>query len=233
MSHELRTPLNVVIGFSEMLADQTFGPVNAKQAHYVENILQAGRHLLSLINDILDLSKVEAGKMSMSTQPLRLKNVIKQTVELTQSRAVKHGLSLKLSVSDDLSVTADERMLKQILFNLLSNAIKFTPAGGTVHVSAERVDGDVRVSVSDTGIGIKAADMERVFAPFEQVDSSLSRAHQGTGLGLSLCRRFVEMHGGKIWVESAGEGCGSTFRFTLPAVQDGVAAEALAKGGEQ
>mgnify|MGYP003607350144 CR=1 FL=1 len=218
MSHELRTPLNAVIGFSEIMADQTFGLLNAKQLHYVDNVLQAGRHLLSLINDILDLSKVEAGKMNMAPQRLQLKSVTDQTIELTRSRAMKSGLSLKQAVPGELAVVADERMLKQILFNLLSNAIKFTPSGGEVGVTAARLDGSVRVSVSDTGIGIKAADQERVFAPFEQVDSSLSRKHQGTGLGLTLCRQFVELHGGKIWVESAGEGRGCTFSFTLPAL---------------
>lgn len=216
MSHELRTPLNSVIGFSEILADQTFGGINAKQARYVDNILQAGRHLLSLINDILDFAKVESGKLTAAPIPQLLSAVAAQVVEITHARAVESGLSLQQAVPEGLSALADERMLKQILLNLVSNAIKFTPAGGEVHVSAERRGADVWVSVRDTGIGVQAADRERIFAQFEQVDSSLARRHQGTGLGLALCRRFVELHGGRIWVESEGAGRGSTFIFTLP-----------------
>jgi len=216
MSHELRTPLNSVIGFSEILAAKNFGPMNAKQERYVDNILQAGLHLLSLINDILDFSKVEAGKMTIDPQPLLLSGIASHVLELTQSRAQKQGLSIRQIVPGDLVVSADERMLKQILFNLVSNAIKFTRSGGDIRVTAERLGDEVRVSVADTGIGIKAEDQERIFDQFEQVDSTLSRRHQGTGLGLTLCRRFVDMHGGKIWVVSAGEGRGSTFHFTLP-----------------
>ena len=219
MSHELRTPLNSVIGFSEILADKTFGPINPKQERYVDNILQAGLHLLSLLNDILDFSKVEAGKMTLDPQPLLLRNIASQVLELSHNRAQMHGLNIRQSVPGDLAVSADERMLKQILFNLVSNAIKFTPSGGDIRVTAERLGNEVRVSVADTGIGIKAEDQERIFAQFEQVDSSLSRKHQGTGLGLTLCRRFVEMHGGRIWVESAGEGHGCTFYFTLPVLR--------------
>ncbi|MEI6644933.1 MAG: PAS domain S-box protein [bacterium] len=218
MSHELRTPLNSVIGFSEILADKTFGPINVKQERYVNNILQAGKHLLSLINDILDFSKVEAGKMTIDPQPLLLRDVASHVLELTRNRAQVHGLSIQQAVPGDLNVLADERMLKQILFNLVSNAIKFTPSGGGIRITAEKLCNEVSVSVSDTGIGIKQEDQERIFMQFEQVDSSLSRKHQGTGLGLALCRRFVDMHGGKIWVESTGEGHGSTFHFTLSAV---------------
>lgn len=218
MSHELRTPLNAVIGFSEMLADQTFGPVNPKQTRYLNNVLEAARHLLSLINDILDLSKVEAGKMEMVRRPLRLKGVTDQVMELVRGRALKHDLRLTQVVPEDLEVPADERMLKQILFNLFSNATKFTPDGGSIGVTARRLEDAVQISVSDTGVGVRPEDRERIFEQFEQADSSLSRKHKGTGLGLALCRKFIAMHGGRLWVESAGEGRGSTFHFTLPLI---------------
>ena len=216
MSHELRTPLTAVIGFSEILADQTFGPVNARQARYVSNILQAGRHLLSLINDVLDLSKVEAGRMKLECGPLSLVGVVDAVLELTRGRAHRHQLEVRREIPPDLTVFADERSLKQILFNLLSNAAKFTPDGGRIVVSARRVEGAVRIEVSDTGIGVCAADQARIFEQFEQVDSSLGRRQQGTGLGLALCRRLVELHGGRIGVTSEGDNQGSVFHFTLP-----------------
>ncbi len=216
MSHELRTPLNSVIGFSEVLANQTFGVLNPKQLRYVNHILQAGRHLLSLINDILDLSKVEAGKMKLELQRMLLDKTVTQVVDLMRYRAEKNGLLLSQVVPSGLIVKADERMLKQILFNLLANAVKFTPNGGQITVTAEQLGSEVRISVADTGEGIKATDQERIFKEFEQADSSMGRKHQGTGLGLALCKKLVVLHGGRIWVESAGEGRGSVFRFTLP-----------------
>ncbi|MBM3883115.1 MAG: bacteriohemerythrin [Verrucomicrobia bacterium] len=227
MSHELRTPLNAIIGFSEVLEDRTFGELNPKQAKYVDHVLGAGRHLLSLINDILDLSKVEAGKMELEPARFRIKGMLEDGLTLIKEKAYKHGLSVELTAPDDLTVTADERMLKQVMFNLLSNAVKFTPEGGSIRVSAE-VSSDqapstshlppsnLLISVSDTGIGIKKEDQGRLFGEFVQLDSGADRKHQGTGLGLALSRKFVELHGGRLWVESEGVDKGSTFRFVIP-----------------
>ena len=216
MSHELRTPLNSIIGFSEILHDQTIGPLSPKQIRYVDNVLTAGQHLLSLINDILDLSKVEAGKTTLEAKSFAIKPVFDNAMILVKESALKRNLALSLDSSSGLTIVADERMLKQILFNLLSNAVKFTEPGGRIAVVAEQVDDTLRVSVSDTGIGIQPQDQSRLFMEFEQLDSGYDRIHQGTGLGLALTRKFVELHGGRIWVESEGAGKGSTFRFTLP-----------------
>jgi two-component system CheB/CheR fusion protein len=216
MSHELRTPLNSIIGFSEVLHDQTFAPLTPKQSRYVDNVLTAGQHLLSLINDILDLSKVEAGKMTVEAKSCVVRPMLENALILVKERALKRGLLLSLEAPAELTVAVDERMLKQILFNLLSNAVKFTEPGGRITVTAERAGDDLCVSVTDTGIGIKLADQPRLFTEFEQLDSGYDRIHQGTGLGLAITRKFVELHGGRIWVESEGEGKGSTFRFTLP-----------------
>ncbi len=216
MSHELRTPLNSIIGFSEVLYDQTFGPLNPKQTHYVNNVLTAGQHLLSLINDILDLCKIEAGKFNVMPITFAVQPVLNNALILVKERALKQGLTLSLESPSDLMVSADERMFKQILFNLLSNAVKFTPSGGRITVTAERAGHDLRVSVADTGIGIKHEDQSRLFTEFEQLDSGYNRLHEGSGLGLALTRKFVELHGGSICVESEGEGKGSTFCFKLP-----------------
>ena len=233
MNHELRTPLNVVIGFSEVLAERMYGELNEKQAKCAENILNAGRRLLGLINDILDLSKIESGKMDFERVKVPVKGLLENSLTLVKEKAYKHNLKLKVSAADGMVVQADERMLKQVMFNLLSNAVKFTPYGGAVDVTAEVVGADrisnlpgegahppeerwLRISVSDTGIGIKAEDQDRLFRTFEQLDTGSGRKYQGTGLGLSLCQRFVEMHGGRIWAESEGEGKGSTFRFVIP-----------------
>ena len=222
MSHELRTPLNAIIGFSEILQDLTFGPLNPKQSRYVDNVLTSGRHLLNLINDILDLSKIEAGKMKLEPAPFRVKGAIEDALVLVKEKALKHGLDLVLDAADNLTITADERKFKQIMFNLLSNATKFTPDGGRITVAAERCAKNVQISVTDTGIGIKPEDQPRLFHEFQQLDTSLARKHEGTGLGLALSRKFVELHGGRIWVESPGAGKGSAFRFVLPLEQPGV-----------
>jgi signal transduction histidine kinase len=225
MSHELRTPLNAVIGFSEVLQDRLFGDLNDKQAEYVGDIHTSGRHLLSLINDILDLSKVEAGRMELQLTTFALSDVLENVVALARERATRQGTSLRLEVDPSAgAVDADERKIKQVLFNLLTNALKFTARGGHVDVTA-RGDGDeVRVSVSDDGIGIAAADHARIFEEFQQVGRS--QVQEGTGLGLALSRSFVELHGGRLWVESE-PGKGSTFTFTLPCSQrTGAAAEA-------
>jgi two-component system CheB/CheR fusion protein len=232
MSHELRTPLNSIIGFSEVLHDQAFGPLNPKQTKYVDNVLTSGQHLLSLINDILDLSKVEAGKMTVEARSFVVRPMLENALILVKERAMKRGLMLSLEAPDDLTVSADERMLKQILFNLLSNAVKFTEPGGRIAVTAERAGDDLRVSVADTGIGIKPEDQARLFTEFEQLDSGYDRMHQGTGLGLAITRKFVELHGGRIWAESEGEGKGSTFRFTLPLIREDRKAPKVLAGAE-
>jgi signal transduction histidine kinase len=217
MSHELRTPLNAVIGFSEVLLDRLFGDLNEKQADYITDIHTSGRHLLSLINDILDLSKIEAGRMELQLSDVTLSDVIESSVALMRERATRNGISLRLDVDSSAgAVEADERKLKQVLFNLLTNALKFTDRGGHVEVTA-RGEGDrVVVSVRDDGTGIALADQARIFEEFEQAGGS--GAQEGTGLGLALSRRIVELHGGRLLVESA-PGRGSTFTFTLPRAQ--------------
>jgi signal transduction histidine kinase len=216
MSHELRTPLNSVIGFSEVLLERTFGEINAKQEQYVGVILSSGRHLLSLINDILDLSKIEAGRMELEPTMFSLSAAVQNALTLVSDRAARHGVTLASTVDDRLgSIRADERKVKQILLNLLSNAVKFTPEGGRVEVSAAPADGMVEISVSDTGIGIAPEDQGVIFEEFRQVGTDYVRKREGTGLGLTLVRKLVLLHGGRVWVKSA-LGQGSTFTFTLP-----------------
>jgi signal transduction histidine kinase len=216
MSHELRTPLNAVIGFSEVLIEKMFGDVNAKQEEYLNDILASGRHLLSLINDILDLAKIEAGRMDLDLEDFDVAQAIDNAVVLVRERATRKGLTLDTRLDRELgSLRGDQRKVKQILLNLLSNAVKFTPEGGRVEVRAQRLDGHVEVSVTDTGIGIAAEDLEAVFEEFRQVGTDYAKKHEGTGLGLTLSRKFVELHGGRIWVKSQA-GQGSTFAFTLP-----------------
>jgi PAS domain S-box-containing protein len=215
MSHELRTPLNAVIGFSEVLGERMFGELNDKQAEYVQDINASGTHLLSLINDILDLSKIEAGHMELELTHFHLPQAIENALVLVRERALRRGLTLEQSIDPGLGeLQGDERKIKQVLLNLLSNAIKFTPAGGRVAVRADRVDEHVEVVVSDTGVGIAPEHHEAVFEEFRQVGAAEKRA-EGTGLGLALARKFIELHGGRIWVKSQ-VGAGSTFTFTLP-----------------
>jgi signal transduction histidine kinase len=217
MSHELRTPLNAVIGFSEVLQDRLFGDLNDKQAEYVADIHASGRHLLALINDILDLSKIEAGRMDLQITPFALSDVVQNSVALSRERATREGIALGLDVDPDIGVIeADERMLKQVLFNLLSNALKFTPKGGHVGVSAHALGDDVVVNVRDDGVGIAPADQARIFEEFLQVGAA--HLQEGTGLGLAISRRFIELHGGSLRVQSE-PGNGSTFTFTLPRSQ--------------
>jgi signal transduction histidine kinase len=216
MSHELRTPLNAIIGFSEVLGERMFGELNDKQSEYVQDILSSGRHLLALINDILDLSKVEAGRMELELSRFDLPAAIGSAVILVRERATRHGLAVELSVDDRLGpFVGDERKIRQVLLNLLSNAVKFTPEGGRIQVRAAPADGAVEISVSDTGIGIAPEDQEAIFQEFRQVGTDYARKREGTGLGLALARRFVDLHGGRIWVKSR-PGEGSTFTFTLP-----------------
>lgn len=218
MSHELRTPLNAIIGFAQVLQKQYYGTLTEKQSKYVDYILTSGQHLLSLINDILDLSKIEAGKLELDLSTFSLKKLLENSLIMVKEKAARHRLEISLHVDPDIpEVTADERKVKQIVYNLLSNAVKFTPDGGKITIQARLLGGDqVQVSVADTGVGIAPEDRERIFEAFVQVDSSYTRQYEGTGLGLALVRRLVELHGGRVWVESAGLGKGSTFYFTLP-----------------
>jgi signal transduction histidine kinase len=216
MSHELRTPLNAIIGFSEVLLEKLFGDVNDKQEDYLRDIYTSGKHLLGLINDILDLSKVEAGRMDLEPSQFDLPSAMSNALTLVRERAQRHNMTLHLDVDPALtSVTADERKLKQILVNLLTNAVKFTPDGGRIDVIARRLPEAFSIAVRDTGIGIAKADYEAVFEEFRQVGRDYTRKQEGTGLGLTLTRRFVELHGGHIGVESE-LGKGSTFTFTIP-----------------
>jgi signal transduction histidine kinase len=216
MSHELRTPLNAVIGFSEVLLDRMFGELNPKQDEYLQDILTSGRHLLSLINDILDLAKIEAGRMELEVVDFHLPQAIDNSITLIRERASRRAITLGVEIDPRLGeIKGDERKVKQVLLNLLSNAVKFTPEGGQVGVQARFADGFAEISVTDTGVGIAPEDHEAVFEEFRQVGSDYAKKHEGTGLGLTLSRRFVELHGGKIWVKSQlGEG--ATFTFTLP-----------------
>lgn len=226
MSHELRTPLNAIIGFSEMLQDQTFGELSKKQLRYVENVLGSGRHLLQLINDILDLSKVEAGKMELELSEFDFSTVLSDLEVIARGLANKKHVQFDIECPDESpTITGDPRRLKQVVFNLIGNAIKFTPEGGKVLVKCELAEfsssdpvnaGMLQLSVTDSGIGVALDDQERIFKSFEQADSSLARQHEGTGLGLPLSRRLIEMHGGRLWMESEGEGKGSTFTFEVP-----------------
>ena len=216
MSHELRTPLNAVIGFSEVLLERMFGELNDKQAEYLDDILSSGRHLLSLINDILDLAKIEAGRMELELGAFDLSLALDNALTLVRERATRHGIGLVLAVDGQLgTLVGDERKIKQILLNLLSNALKFTPEGGKVAVRAVRAAGSVEISVSDTGIGIAPEDQEAIFEEFRQVGTDYARKREGTGLGLALSKRFVELHGGKLWVTSE-VGRGSTFTLSIP-----------------
>ena len=252
MSHELRTPLNHIIGFSELIVDRQFGDINDAQEEYLNDVLESSRHLLSLINDILDLSKVEAGKLEMEWSDLDPQELFERSLSMFMDKALKHGIQLSADLAGvPASIRADERKLKQVMYNLLSNAVKFTPDGGRVCLATRIVECRVRtgrrwvdpggefkviqdehkgtattptdnrhkcleVSVSDTGIGLRAEDLKRVFKPFEQADGSLSRRYEGTGLGLSLTKKRVELHGGRLWAESEGEEKGSAFLFVIP-----------------
>jgi GAF domain-containing protein len=232
MSHELRTPLNAILGFSEVLAERMFGEVNEKQAEYLQDILSSGRHLLSLINDILDLSKVEAGRLELELGRFHLPAALDNALSLVRERATRHGITLTQSgavvvVGD---IVADERKVKQILLNLLSNAVKFTPEGGRVDLTATVADDVITIAVSDTGIGIAPEDQATIFEEFRQVGRDDARKQEGTGLGLTLAKKFVELHGGRIWVDSQ-VGKGSTFTFTLPVRPDGRSASDQGGGG--
>jgi signal transduction histidine kinase len=231
MSHELRTPLNHIIGFTDLVLEKQFGDLNEIQSEYLTDVLNSSQHLLSLINDILDLAKVEAGKQELQPSDVDLKTLLESSLVMVKEKALKHSLQISLDTRDiPEKITADERMLKQIIYNLLSNAVKFTPENGKISLTARSCKfngGDdstdisyqrrgVKISVSDTGIGLKPENIEFIFNPFDQVENSLSSRFKGTGLGLSLTKNLTELHGGRIWAESEGVGKGSTFSFVIP-----------------
>lgn len=221
MSHELRTPLNAIIGFSELMGEDAVGALNEKQKEYIGYVSQSGKHLLSLINDILDLSKVEAGKMELELSEFNLKELLKNSFVFVKEKAYNHNIRLSDDIKDDTgNIRADERKVRQAVFNLLSNAVKFTPDNGQIGIEAKKInDKEVQVCVWDTGIGVEKKDASKIFAEFEQIDSEYSRKSAGTGLGMPLSKKFVELHGGKMWFESEGKGRGSRFYFTLPMTQ--------------
>ena len=214
MSHELRTPLNAVIGFSEVLLDRLFGELNERQDEYVRDIWKSGRHLLELLNEILDLSKVEAGQMVLEPTRFQVSESLESTLAMVRERAAQHGIAISLEAPDDVTIVADELRFKQLVLNLLSNAVKFTPDNGRVDIRAWMEGEELHVTVTDTGVGIREEDRERVFETFQQGGRGVAR-EEGTGLGLTLCRRIVELFGGRLWLESE-VGVGSTFGFVLP-----------------
>ncbi|MFC2070471.1 PAS domain S-box protein, partial [Chloroflexota bacterium] len=219
MSHELRTPLNAVIGFSQVLQEQYFGELNEKQTEYTNDILESGQHLLSLINDILDLSKIEAGKMELELSKVNIKDLLESSLIMIKEKALVHGISLNTEISKDLEnlkIAVDERKIKQVMFNLLSNASKFTPDGGAINIEGRKEKEEIIISVSDTGRGLAPEMTEKIFEEFYQVSSGAKDKTPGTGLGLPLTRSIVEMHSGRIWAESKGLDKGSTFTFILP-----------------
>lgn len=246
MGHELKTPLNHIIGFTKLVVDKSAGELTETQEKYLDHALTGSRHLLDLINDILELSDVESGEKGLNPTEVDLRLLLENSLVMIKEKAMKQGVMLSTdleSIPD--SVTADERKLKQIVFCLMSNAVKFTPYGGEVHLKAESTDAPfwptgsnrkaliekkqgagtqeqkdtrkyIRISVSDNGIGLKPEDLEEIFDSFKQVEQSENRRFQGTGLGLTLAKRLVELHGGRIWVESDGPGKGSVFQFVIP-----------------
>jgi signal transduction histidine kinase len=219
MSHELRTPLTGIIGLTDLLKEQLFGELNEKQSGYVDRIMNSSEHLLSLINDVLDLAKVEAGRMELEPSMTKVKDIVENSLLMIKEKAHKHQIQTALEIApevEDLEIYADERKLKQIIFNLLSNASKFTPDGGSITMSAYRDGDNLNITVKDTGIGISAENREKVFEKFKQIQSKLQDKTPGTGLGLPLVLGFVELHGGTTWLESEGEGKGSLFGFSIP-----------------
>jgi signal transduction histidine kinase len=219
MSHELRTPLNAIIGFSQVLQEKYFGDLNEKQAEYVSDILESGQHLLSLINDILDLSKIEAGKMELELSNVKIRELLENSLVMVKEKALVHGINLNVHSTgdlEDLEIMADGRRLRQVMFNLLSNATKFTPDGGAITVEGRKKGKEFIISISDTGIGIASEEQGKIFNEFYQASGDMKDKTPGTGLGLPITKRIVEMHGGRIWVESEGLGKGSRFTFTLP-----------------
>jgi signal transduction histidine kinase len=241
MSHELRTPLNAIIGFSEALLSGIYGPINERHREYLNDILVSGENLLGLINDVLELSKIESGSTNLEQREFSLRELMKSAAGMFREKTAKHGIRLEYRVDDGLDeIVADQRKLKQMLVNLLSNAIKFTPDGGSISVHARRgvrpdasgevipepvtqdfrPDGFIEISVEDTGIGIAKDDIPKLFQSFQQLESPFQKRYGGTGLGLFLTKRLVELHGGKIWVESE-KGKGARFTVLIPVRSNG------------
>ncbi|MBF0235638.1 MAG: PAS domain-containing sensor histidine kinase [Desulfamplus sp.] len=219
MSHELRTPLNSIIGFSEVLYDETFGPINEKQRQYVNNVLTSGKHLLLLINQILDMAKVEAGKMTLVLSSLPMKSLVNEIPLLLGHMVDKKKINLLLEIAEDLpTIEADDLKVKEVLYNLFSNAIKFTPEGGKIGMRVKKIDSEIEIVVWDTGIGIASENMDNIFEGFFRIATPYSRLTEGTGLGLSLSKKLVELHGGNLSVESEGLNRGTSVRFTLPII---------------
>ncbi len=219
MSHELRTPLNSINGFSEVLYDETFGTLNEKQKKYVNNILISGKHLLLLINQILDMAKVESGKMKLALSNLPMKDLLNEISLLVAGMASKRKIEMLLEIAEDLpDIEADELKTREVIYNLLSNAVKFTPEGGKIGMRAKKVASEIEIVVWDTGIGIALENMDKIFEGFFRVDTPYSRLTEGTGLGLPLSKKLVELHGGKFSVESKGLNCGTSVRFTFPII---------------
>jgi signal transduction histidine kinase len=219
MSHELRTPLNSILGFAQILTGRLAGELTEPQARYAAHIQSSGNHLLQLINDLLDTAKVEAGKMDVVRTDVRLTDLLADCLNAIGERAATNGITATMALPPELqpaTVWADERKLRQILLNLLSNAVKFTPRGGRIELRAKATGGEFIFAVADTGTGVSDENKKRIFRAFEQAESNSARRIQGTGLGLPLARRLTELHGGRLWVESEGEGRGSTFFFTIP-----------------
>jgi len=219
MSHELRTPLNAIIGFSQILQDEDYSTLEERDRGYAKDIYESGSHLLNLINDILDLAKVESGTMELELEPVNIKHLLESSLIMIKEKALKHNIELVTSITSDLEdteITADERKLKQIVFNLLSNAAKFTPDGGNITIGCRKEEDKLAISVTDTGVGIAKDELDKVFEEFYQTKDGSKAKVAGTGLGLPLARTFVEMHGGKIWAESGGKDKGSRFTFSIP-----------------
>ncbi len=232
MSHELRTPLNSINGFSEVLHDETFGPLNDKQKIYINNILTSGQHLLLLINQILDMSKVESGKMNLALSSVPMKNLLNDISLLLADTVDKKKLHMQLEIAVNLpDIEADELKVKEIVYNLLSNAVKFTPEGGKIGMMAKKTGSDIEVTVWDTGVGIAVENMDKIFEGFFRVDTPFSRVTEGTGLGLPLSKKLVELHGGKLFVESAGLNKGTLVKFTLPVVSAGTVLDEAKRTG--
>jgi signal transduction histidine kinase/AmiR/NasT family two-component response regulator len=221
MSHELRTPLNAIIGFSDLLLQSEYARVNEKTSKYLRNVSQSGKHLLALINDVLDVAKIEAGKSNFAPAPIDLAKLLRGSFELIRSAAFKNRISLDEDIDDVGIVMADEQRIRQIVYNLLSNACKFTPPEGSVGISLKREDQEAIVTVWDNGIGIRKEDQHLLFGEFQQIESQYNRRFQGTGLGLAITKKLVELHGGRIWVESEA-GQGSRFSFSLPLARSGI-----------
>ncbi|MEI6260177.1 MAG: PAS domain-containing sensor histidine kinase [Deltaproteobacteria bacterium] len=222
ISHELRTPMNSIIGFSDVLAEEYVGPLNDKQREYVGDILDSAKHLLLLIDDILDVSRIESGRMTMEPDMVKLSDLLEDSLIMVREKVGKHSIAIRIEMeaqTSDIKIVADPQKLKQVLFNLISNAVKFTPNGGDIIIKTGFADHDsktIQIIVEDSGIGIAPEYLEKIFENFFQVQGGILDKTRGAGLGLSLVRQLVEMHGGRVWAESSGIGNGSRFVVELP-----------------